>query len=64
MRQRTIERLTAATVAGLALVGTACSQETRDEIGDVGEEVQEDVEQGVESVDDNVDVDVGDDAGQ
>lgn len=64
MRHRTAKRLTAATVAGLALLGTACSEDTRDEIGDVGEEVQQDVEEGVDNVDENVDVDVGDGAGE
>ncbi len=64
MRHPTVKRLTAATIAGLALLGTACSEDTRDEIGDVGEEMQEDVEEGVESIDENVDVEVGDDASE
>lgn len=64
MRHRTVKRLTAATIASLALMGAACSEDTRDEMGDVGEEMQEDVEEGVENIDENVDVEVGDDAAE
>ena len=48
MRHRTAKKITAATIAGLALLGTACDEGVEDEVSDVGDEVEQEVEEGVE----------------
>lgn len=52
MRATTTQRLTAATIASLAIFGAACSDDAQDEMGDLGEEVEQDVEDGAEDLDD------------
>lgn len=45
-----------ATVASLGLAGAACSDDTREELGDLGDAVEQDVEEGVDEVGDEVGV--------
>jgi hypothetical protein len=48
MRTSTSTRLTAATVAALALFGAACDDDVEEDLGDIGDAVESEVEQGVD----------------
>ena len=60
MRTTTARKLTAATVAGLALFGAACDDAVEEDLGDIGNEVEEEVEQGVDDAADEAEDGDGD----
>ena len=57
MRPTTVKKLTAATVAGLALFGAACEDSVEEDLGDVGNEVESEVEEGVDDAADEAEED-------